>query len=210
MRAVIFSVAVLGLAAISFAQSELVTRQSVEPVAVAAQQRLGLEEAYEAEADFSEIGRVDVLNNGLIIVKIPATVYYDENDELQATPKEVVAFQTKKAFPHNGDLRAIMTFEDAVFDIVHNDEDITLTVSTAEGLIMQFNVNQAANAQEGPSCSVSCGPDDTSECNQTCPLNKACIAYCDGITAVCNCVPEPKPKKANAVLQHAGQAQLPQ
>lgn len=203
MRTLVLSVGILGLAVFAFAQTEssVVTTQAATAVTVVEEDVLGLEDAYDFEADFSGVGRIDILNNGLIIVKIPEVVYWDENDELQATPKEVVAFETAQAFPHDGNLQAIMSYEDAAFDFVFDGEGgALLTITSSTGLISQLAVFPAAAGAVGPTCSVTCGVGGDSSCTQTCPVGKACIAYCQGGVANCDCIAEPRPKKDEVML----------
>ena len=168
-----------------------------EPAAVGADAApLTLSEAAKAWVDFSGKGTVDVLNNGLIVVRTPAVFVTDAKGKVQFKKmSDSVVFQTENARDVQGELFAVLSFQDVDFAITWGSEregvDGVISCNSAEkDLGSQIEFAEASPMiLYGSSCSADC---KDGKCNITCPSDKAALCYCSGGLPVCQCQDKPK------------------
>lgn len=185
----------LGLVAFASAQEAVVkVSNDAEPIAVQIEEKpaFNLEDAVVARQDYSDVGSVAVLNNGIIVLN-----HYEEVDlgeELGKTkvPTETAAVQLPELKEVAEDLQAQFSFKDVGYDLIWDEggETGTLYILLEYG---EFQLDVVPLQNGGTTSTATCSATCTNgDCNITCAKGKACIAYCDGSTPVCSCVKKPK------------------
>lgn len=183
------------LSAVAFSD-ELTVKLShdspAEVVAVSESRAFTLEDAVYDGIDHDDRGNVVLLNNGSIVLQHTEPAEIEDVGEIRV-PTEFAIVQLNKPVDVEGDLYAVLSYEDVYFDISWDEDGAGgfLTIWDEDRSVQLQLGNQTLNGKGGPSCEVTCGG---GSCSTSCPQGKACIAYCNGNTPVCSCVTPPKKK----------------
>lgn len=186
-----------GAATAAVTDGSVTTSVSVAKVSAAL-----IEAAVNSRSNFSGTGDVTVLGDGTVLLKVGGDLARDASGKLYVVPSFSVAW-LGTGTDNEESLRAMSSHDDVNFSVTWRDDGgVTIAIATVddegnEGVLEINSPNDLADPAEpqpGPSCSVPAGTcsESSSGCTQTCPPGKACIAYCNGAVAECDCVSIPR------------------